>query len=271
MDEGNQASTAAQSPGQLPLAGRRIVVTRPPDQAGELAEPLRAMGAEVLVAPLIRIADPLDPRPLENAARDAQTFDWLVLTSANGAHRFMDAFEAAGGRAEELQRVGFCVIGPATEEALRKRGIQANLVASTHLAEGVVSALSDATDIRGKRVLLPQAEGAREILARALEALGAEVSEVIAYRTLPTEGAEGLAEELAEGRIDMVTFTSGSAVRNFVDRYGADTGTARVAVIGPITAAVARDVQLPVDVEAEPYTAPGLVDAIRRWYAADGR
>src|SRR5690606_26586081 len=118
-------------------------------------------------APLIRIAHPPDRRPLENAAREAQTFDWVVLTSANGAHRFMDAFEAAGGSAEDLRGVRFCVIGPATEEALRKRGIQANLVASTHLAEGVVSALSEATDIRGKRVLLPQAEGAREILARS--------------------------------------------------------------------------------------------------------
>src|SRR5690606_16315376 len=119
MDEGNQASTAAQSPGQLPLAARRIVVTRPPDQAGELADPLRALGAEVLVAPLIRIAHPPDRRPLENAAREAQTFDWVVLTSANGAHRFMDAFEAAGGSAEDLRGVRFCVIGPATEEALR--------------------------------------------------------------------------------------------------------------------------------------------------------
>lgn len=251
-----------------PLAGRRVVVTRARAQASELARRLEAMGAEVIEFPAIRVAPPEDPAPLRAAAAAAGTFDWIVLTSANGVDAFFGALADAGRDARALARAKVCAVGPATAEALRARGILPDLVPPTFLGEAAARALVDAGEAAGRRILLPRADIARRELPDALAAAGAEVVDVPAYRTVADgEGADALRARLDAGEVDWITFTAASTVRHFVERVGAPAG-ARLASIGPQTSAAAREHGLAVDVEADPHTIPALVDAVAR--AASG-
>jgi uroporphyrinogen III methyltransferase/synthase len=250
-----------------PLSGRRIVVTRARAQASDFAAALETLGAEVVQLPVIRIADPEDPRPLEEAVAAVSTFDWVVFTSVNGVDRFFAALREQGRDARALATVSVCAIGPATAGELEKHGILADLVPGEFVAEAAVEALSAATQLTGKRILLPRAEVARAVLPDGLRALGAEVVEVHAYRTVHDgSGADEVKRRLAAGEIDLVTFTASSTVRNFVEAVGTDVGGAKVASIGPVTSETVREVGMTVDVEADEYTIPGLVRAIRGLY-----
>ncbi|HKP74957.1 MAG TPA: uroporphyrinogen-III synthase, partial [Longimicrobiaceae bacterium] len=154
-------------------------------------------------------------------------------------------------------------IGPATAEALAKHGVRADLVPGEYVAEAALEALSAATELAGKRILIPRAAEARPVLPDGLRTRGAEVHEVAAYRTVRDgSGAEGVREKLDAGEIDWVTFTASSTVRSFASLLGADAGKARVASIGPITSETVRELGMRVDVEAEEYTIPGLVQAL---------
>lgn len=252
-----------------PLSGRRVVVTRPRPQAEAFSRALEELGAEVVAFPTIRIADPPDPEPLRRAVGEARSFDWIVFTSANGVERFWAALRAAGGDTRRLGGVSLCAIGPATAAALEAEGARADLVPPEYVAEAVVEALEGACELRGARILLPRAEVARSVLPDSLRERGAEVHDVPAYRTEPDgEQAEGVRGMLRRGEVDVVTFTASSTVRNFADLVGTDVGGARVACIGPVTAATARELGLEVAIEAGVYTVPGLLDAIVRHFAA---
>jgi uroporphyrinogen III methyltransferase/synthase len=252
-----------------PLAGRRIVITRARAQAAEFAVQLEALGAEVVEFPVIRIAPPPDPGPLRDAAARAGTFDWIVFTSANGVERFWYALQEQGCDARSLCGVRVCAIGPATAAELERRGVRPELVPDEFVAESAVQALLAAGPVHGARILLPRAEVARAVLPDALRAAGARVEEVTAYTTVRDgAGAERVRAMLARGEVDAVTFTASSTVKNFVDLVGADLGAARVASIGPVTSATARELGLAVDVEAAEYTTPGLARALRDFYAA---
>jgi uroporphyrinogen III methyltransferase/synthase len=253
-----------------PLFGKRIVVTRARAQASDFAAALQALGAEVVQFPTIRIVGAPDPGPLVRAAAEADRFDWIVFTSVNGVARFWSALRETGRDTRALAGVSLCAIGPATAAAIEMEGARPDLVPERFVAESVVEALENETDLRGSRILLARAETARSVLPDSLRERGAEVVEVVAYRTVP-DGAEAdqLRSRLRAGEIDMVTFTASSTVRNFVDVMGADVGCAQVASIGPITSATARELGLLVHVEAEQFTIPGLVAAIRRHWATD--
>ncbi len=251
------------------LAGRRVLVTRPREQAAELSDALSALGAEVLIAPLIRIGPPSDPEPLRRAASDIGSFDWIVLTSSNAARALSDAVSASHGNRSLPRTVRFCVIGPATAAQLRKLGLDADLVAEESTAEGVVAALTGAGPVKGLRVLVPGADIGRDYVARTLRTLGADVTEVIAYRTIPEDTVpDDVRQALTTGRIDIVIFTSGSAVRTFAAIFGTEMATllrdTTVAVIGPTTANAAREVGMPVGVQPDTYALHALVDAIVR-------
>jgi uroporphyrinogen III methyltransferase / synthase len=247
-----------------PLSGKRVVVTRARAQASELAAALEALGADVVQLPTIRIADPEDPGPLLRAIDDLHAFDWVVFTSVNGVERFFALLDARGRDARALATAAVCAIGPATAAALAARGIRADLVPGEFVAEAALEALAAATELKGKRILLPRAAEARAVLPEGLRARGAEVVEVAAYRTVQDgAGADAVAEQLKAGEIDLVTFTAGSTVRSFVSLVGTELGGAKVASIGPVTSAQARELGLEVDVEAREYTIPGLVRAIR--------
>ena len=250
-----------------PLSGRRVVVTRARAQASDLAAALEELGAEVIQFPTIRITAMPDPKPLREAAARAAEFDWVVFTSVNGVERFFAALGELRRDARALGAVGVCALGPATAAELERHGVRADLVPDEYVAEGVIAALSAATELAGKRILLPRAEVARAVLPDALRALGAEVVEVAAYRTVQDgSDAEAVRERIAAGEVDVVTFTASSTVRSYVDLLGRELGGARVASIGPITSATARELGLPVDVEADEFTIPGLVAAVRKLF-----
>jgi uroporphyrinogen III methyltransferase / synthase len=253
-----------------PLSGRRIVVTRARAQASEFAAALQALGAEVVQFPTIRIAPPADPEPLRRAVAEAGSFDWIVFTSGNGVERFWYEMGEQGCDARHLGGVRVCAIGPATAAELARRGITPDLVPEEFVAESAVRALLQA-GVENKRFLLPRAEAARSVLPEELRAHGAEVVDVAAYATVQDgSDAERVAGLIAGGSVDLVTFTAGSTVRSFVDLLGADVGNAKVASIGPVTSGVARELGVRVDVEAAEYTLPGLLAAIRDFYARGG-
>ncbi len=250
-----------------PLAGHRIAVTRPQAQAGVLIDGLRELGAEPLSLPTIRIADPSDPGPLRRALDELARYDWIVFTSVNGVDRFWRELQAAGRSPSLPEAMRVAAIGPATAEALGQHGVSPQVVPDEYVAEAVADALIAGAAVAGSRVLLPRAAGSRQVLPQRLRAAGAEVDEVVAYESVANpRGITALSDAIGEGRIDMVTFTAASTVRCYVDEAGSDLGSARVAVIGPITAAAARSAGLRVDVEAREYTVPGLLDAICEYF-----
>jgi uroporphyrinogen III methyltransferase/synthase len=259
--------------GERPLRGLRIVVTRAREQAAELVRALEGLGAEVLVAPAIRVeplgADELEP--LAAALEGLRAYRWVVFTSQNTVQVVCDRMAEWGRSPHELRAVPVAAIGPATAAALEARGVTPEVVPPQFVAEGVLEALAARGGLRGARVLLPRAAEARDVLPDGLRALGADVDVIPVYRTVGAAGDGGaLAAALLAGTIAAVTFTSSSTVRHFVDLVGraaATTPRYAAAVIGPVTAATARQLGLPVAVEAEEYTVPGLVDALVRHFA----
>jgi uroporphyrinogen III methyltransferase/synthase len=252
-----------------PLVGRRVLVTRSKDQAGELVEMLEAQGAEAVEAPLIDIVPPEDYGPLDEACEHAGAFDWIVFTSANGATAFMDRLLQGPRDVRALAGAKLCAVGPGTASRLTRFGLKVDLIPDDHSAEGVVTALKGAGSIKGKRVLFPKADIARDVLPEQLREAGADVIEVVAYRTVTAESDAhlGIYRQLLDRRIDAVTFSSASAVRAFVTIYGADQAVdllnhTIVATIGPVTADAALRYGITPQVTPSTSTMPALVEAL---------
>jgi uroporphyrinogen III methyltransferase/synthase len=253
-----------------PLFGRRIVVTRSREQAGELVEMLEERGAEAIHAPTIRIAAPEDTGPLDEVCRHVSTYDWLVLTSANAVDHFMRRLLHVAD-IRELKDVRICTVGTSTAARLGRYGIRVDLVPDEYHAEALLAALRQSDEIAGRRFLLPRADIARELLADELRASGAEVTEVVAYRTMlaspERDGDHDIYRMLLDRQIDAVTFTSASSVKNFAKILGEDQAadllrTTAVACIGPVTAEAAQQLGITTSVMPERYTIPDLVDAL---------
>jgi uroporphyrinogen III methyltransferase/synthase len=249
-----------------PLFGRRIVITRPRAQAAEFAELLEAWGAEIIPFPTIETVPPESFAPLDAAIRRAAEFDWVVFTSANGVRVFFARLQTLGADIREFHRAHFAAIGPQTARSLQAYCVRVESIPEEFRAEGVVAALA-AAGVAGKRVLLPRAAGAREVLPIELRALGATVEEVVTYASvLPRMHAEELRELLLRGAADLVTFTSSSTVHNFVAAFdgAVDRVLAHTAIgcIGPVTADTARSYGLRVAIQPATYTIPAFVDAI---------
>ena len=259
-----------------PLFGKRVLVTRPREQAAELVDLLTALGADSVEAPMIRMAPPDDPDPLLRAAARPEAFDWIVFTSANAVEAFMAALLDGERDVRALKGPRICVSGTATADRLAGYGIKVDLIPTEFRADAVVAALLATGSMDGVRVLLPRADIGREVIAEQLRDAGAAVTEVVAYRTVledrQREGDPDVYGMLLEGRIDVVTFTSPSAVRNFAKLYGADQvadllKNTVVATIGPVTADAARQLAIPVTIQPKTYTVPALVDAIAAHYS----
>jgi uroporphyrinogen III methyltransferase / synthase len=258
-----------------PLFGRRVVVTRARAQAGELSVELERLGAEVFEFPTIEVRQPDDFGPLDAAIRDLDSFDWLVFTSVNGVEAFVERLERHELDLRAVPRdAKVAAIGPATAERVREAGLRVDVVPREFRAEALIGELSG-DSLAGKKVLIPRARVAREILPEKLREAGAEVVVPPAYESVPSsEGRDELARRLEAGEVDCVTFTASSTVENFVGAFGEGearrllAGT-RVACIGPITADTARGRGIRVDVEAREYTIPGLVEAVADLFAAD--
>ncbi len=251
-----------------PLAGRRIILTRPKAQAELLARGLEALGAKVLTFPTIRIDPPGDLEPLAQACRMIGRYDWVVFTSVNGVDSFVRAFDATAGDRKVLHGLGVAAVGPATAAALARYGIDVDAVPDEHVGEAIVEAMTRRGQLAGKRVLLPRAEEAREALPTLLAAAGAAVDDVPAYRTVADRTFEAdIRRSLASGTVDMVVFTSGSTARSFLEMAGDLMGGSAIASIGPVTSEVVAQMGHTVAVEADVYTAEGLLSAIRDYYS----
>jgi uroporphyrinogen III methyltransferase / synthase len=256
---------------ERPLFGKKIVVTRSREQAGELVDLLESLGAEPIEAPMIRVEPPDDYGPLDKATAEAGTYDWIIFTSANGADFFLRRLMAGSGDIRDLKGVRLVAIGPATAERLARQGLRVDLEPAESRAEAIVHALRELGEIKGKRFLLPRADIAREVLPEELRRSGADVTEVVAYRTvlaeIEREGDPDIYRMLLEKRIDVVTFTSASTVKNFVQIFGADQSpdllnATKVASIGPVTAEAAEQYGIKTAIMPKEYTIPALVQAI---------
>jgi uroporphyrinogen III methyltransferase/synthase len=250
-----------------PLAGRRVVVTRPRAQAAALATLLEDDGAEVLALPTIRLEPPADWAPLDAALGALEGFAWVVFTSTNGVAAFGERLARAGRDARALGRSRLAAIGPATAEALGRLGLRADAVPDEYRAEGLLDALRPSL-VPGERVLLVRAAEARDVLPRGLEAAGARVTVAPAYRTRPAAGGgDRLRALLAAGAVDAVTFTSASTVHGFMALLGPERREAlladvALAAIGPITEAALAGHGVPATVVAREYTIPALAAAL---------
>ncbi len=258
-----------------PLLGRRIVVTRSREQASDLVGALSDLGAECLECPTIETVPADDTGPLDEAIAQLAAFDWIVFTSVNGVRFFFERLFHLGTDVRALGHIRTAAIGPATAERLKSFGLSSDLVPEAYVAESVVAAFR-AHDIRGKRLLLPRAQEARQILPEALTAMGATVQEVAAYKTRQAaSNADHLIEQLENHRIDLVTFTSASTVKNFKailppDRAVELASGLSAACIGPVTADTARQLGFQVHLVAAEYTIPGLCAAILDHFRGSG-
>ncbi len=262
-----------------PLFGTRVLVTRPRDQAAELVVRLEALGAQSVEAPMIRIAPPDDPGPLLDAAGDPGAFDWIVFTSANAVESFMTALLDGARDIRALKGPLLCTVGTGTAERLAQYGIKVDLVPAEFRAEAVVDTIAQRGSVDGMRILLPRSDIGREVIADRLRQLGATVVEVVAYHTEVQDAQRpddpDVYGMLLNGQLDVVTFTSASAVRNFAKVYGAEQAVdllrkTVVATIGPVTGDAARELGIEVTVQPTQYTIPALVDAIAK-HVADRR
>lgn len=238
------------------LAGRRVVVTRAQEQASELANRLKEAGAIPVLFSTIEIVGPSDGgASLMAAAARASEYDWIVFTSSNAVAR--TAPHLTHGRNARI-----VAVGPGTAAALSEAGLTPDLVATRHMAEGLLDELAPlAQGASGtSRALLPQAAGARDVLAEGLRAMGYQVDVVEAYRTVTGHPAP---EQLAAiAGADAITFTSSSTVKGFLETAGRERVPPVVACIGPVTASTAAEMGLEVDVVAEAHTVVGLVAAL---------
>jgi uroporphyrinogen III methyltransferase/synthase len=227
-------------------------------------------GGEVAVAleyPTIEIRPVEDPAPFDAALRAVGRFAWIVFTSTNGVDAFWERLLASGQDSRALAGVKICAIGPSTAAALASRGITADWMPPEFITHSVLDGFK-AFDVKGAPILLARADIAPPLLADGLRGQGAEVTEVTAYRTVPSSESRARLLAALEGRkVDIVTLTSSSTVRNLIDGVAGRLDLLdglTVASIGPVTSETARSLGLNVHVEATAHTIPGLVDALQR-------
>lgn len=250
--------------GHLPLAGRRILVTRPRAQSRPLCDRLRRLGAVPVAVPTIAIVPPAPGGPLDDALRRLDQYGWVIATSANGARACLARARALGIDLSGVRGVRWAAVGPVTAAALREAGVPVTAVPSRYLTGAIVGEIGD---VAGARILLPRADAAGPALARALRARGADVDEVTAYRTVvaPSRSRTRLRSLMVARQVDTVIFTSASTVRGLVRLLEEDREALRgmtIACIGPVTAAAVIEEGLRPDLVASDHTAEGLVRAL---------
>ena len=252
----------------LPLFGQRIVITRPAEQASDLADRLAALGAEVLTAPAIEIKPLDDYAVIDEALRGIDGYAWLVLTSVNGVEALFARMDALGLDGRALAAVRLATIGRPTADALARRFLRADVVPETYTSAGLAAAMASDVSLAGKRVLLLRADIASRQLPQALSQAGASCDDLPVYQTAkPASLPDHVVADVRAERVDWITFTSTSTVNNFFNLLAAAAceqlpERVRLASIGPVTSEALRARRLEPHIEAAPHTVAGLVDAI---------
>lgn len=256
-----------------PLAAKRVLVGRAKAQAGALAKLLREQGAKVTAIPFIDIRRPKSFKLLDSSLKEILEYDWLILTSANGVEALFERMKKLRMEPGWLAHLRIAAIGPATKKAIEKHELNVSVVPKEYVAESVVAALKKR--VEGRRVLLVRAKVARDVIPDELRRAGAAVDVVEAYETvLPKSSRAELLRALnSKRRPDVITFTSSSTVRNFVELIGQKAAYSglldgvALASIGPVTTATLKELGLKADIKAKEFTMPGLVEAIVRHFS----
>ena len=256
---------------QLPLAGKRFLVTRPRAQAADFVSLLEQQGGEAICIPTIEIVPPESYAPLDFVLRDLDEFDILILTSANGVEALFERMLETNQYVGTLTDIFIVAVGPKTAKALEQNCIRPNLIPEDHRAEGIVAELLK-YGVKGKRILYPRAEIVRPLIIDSLQAAGAEVVAPVAYRTILPEGSEPeIRQLLSSDGIDAVCFSSSSTFKNLSVMLGDDLkklqGQTRFFSIGPQTSETIRQHGFEVDLEPERWTLDALVQAMVEYYS----
>lgn len=251
---------------QKPLLGQGVLVTRSREQASAMARELTLAGARVVEFPAIRFEPPEDAAAVREAACRLREYDWAVFTSPNGVDWFWKELDRLGLDARAFAGTRVAAIGPGTEEALARKGIRADFVPEKFVAESLLAGLT-ALGVAGKRVLIPRAESARDVLPEGLIKAGADCAVVPVYKTVPdASGAAEVNRLIEQGAISYVTFASSSTVTNFLAAVSRETldaaGGLRFACIGPVTAQTLADAGYTCHVTAEKHTIAALAKAV---------
>ena len=256
-----------------PLSGRRIVIGRAKAQSGALAKLLREKGATVLAVPFIEIRKPRSFKPLDSALKEIHEYDWLVLTSVNGVEALFERLAKLKLEIGWLAHLRIAAIGPATKAAIEKRGLDVSVVPKQYVAESVVEALK--SQVEGRHILLVRAKVARDVIPNELRKAGAAVEVVEAYETVLPKRSKAQLQTALKGkkRPDVITFTSSSTAKNFVDLIGAKAAYSglldgvKLASIGPVTTETLNQLGFKAHIQAKEYTIPGLVETIEKHFA----
>ena len=255
-----------------PLWGKTAVVTRTREQASALVDLLTGAGAWCLTVPTLEIGPPDDLGPLNAALGRLSSYDWLIFTSPNGVNAFMAQLFARSLDVRALSRAKLAAIGPATAQALRAQGLVADCLPTRFVAEDLAAALLPLM-APGSRVLLARAQEAREVLPEILSAAGMAVEVVPAYQARrPSDIPAEARQALAQGQVDLLTFTSSNTVKHFAalvgkEQFQALARKAVVAAIGPITTATLQEFGIDPQIEPKDYTIPALAAAIIDFFA----
>jgi len=256
---------------EKPLAGKRIVVTRAPAQARELALSLERLGAEVLLLPMVAFAPPDDWNAVDAALHAWAQFDWVLFTSQN-AVRFLRGRATQLGATSQFAAATprTAAVGPATATAASAEGFRVDYVSEEHSGAGLARELRDA--LAGKSVLLPRSDLADGRLPEALREIGARVTEVVAYRTVAPDSPDpAILADVRAGGVDAILFSSASAFHDFAGLFGASelaklSERLAFAAIGPSTAAAIRGAGVRVEIEAEDSTADAFARTLAHYY-----
>lgn len=244
----------------LPLQGKRVLITRPEEQAEQFADQLRRLGAEPVIVPTIAVLPPEDWEPVDQAIRSLDRFHWVVFTSVNGVHSFVGRMQAINVPISLLAGRRLAAIGPATAGALEQVCRAPDVIPDEFLSDAVPDALGE---VRGLRILLPRADIARKAMAEDLRRRGAEVVEVSVYRVQQRTGAQ--IANLPQP--DFITLTSPSTVRSLarmLEEVGRTNWLSSIPLIciGPITADAVRELGYQPARVAKEHTIQGLIQAI---------
>lgn len=250
-----------------PLFGKRILVTRAQDQAAEFTDLLKLYGADPVEFPTIEVVPPESWEALDGAIRRIEQYHWLIFTSMNGVLYFLERLKTAGKDVRSLKGIKLCAIGPRTAQEIERMGVRVDLIPEEYVAEAVIEQMGR-QELKGQRVLIPRAAVARDVLPEALTRMGAHVEVVTAYRTIrPTRDMDWIKNLLQGRQISVITFTSSSTIRNFVEMVGVEEARrllrgVPVACIGPITAKTVEEYGMTTHILPKDSTIPSLAQAI---------
>ncbi len=255
-----------------PLQGKKIVITRPYEQSDEFAIQLSMLGAEAIRFPVIAIAPPDSWEVADCAIENLREYSWIIFTSVNGVKSFIGRLiENKRVIKEALYGIRICTVGFKTADAVERYGLRIDLVPEEFRAEAITEGFKK-MGVAGGKVLLPRAQIGREVLPEELTKMGIKVDVVPVYRVVrPDIDVSGLKARLNNREIDIVTFTSGSCVRNFleilgVEKYKTLLSGVGIACISPVTADAVNKYGLEVDIVSERYTVADLTEAIAKYY-----